>query len=83
MNHRNVDHAENISDVTNTIFLGIGSNLDDPIHQIEQAIGALSVFVHSIKRAHLYPPSLSGLKINPISSTPLFKARQDSRPVTF
>ena len=54
MNHRNVDHAENISDVTNTIFLGIGSNLDDPIHQIEQAIGALSVFVHSIKRAPLY-----------------------------
>ena len=54
MNHRNVDRAENISDVTNTIFLGLGSNLDDPIHQIEQAIGALSVFVHSIKRAPLY-----------------------------
>jgi len=54
MNHQNVDHAENISDVTNTIFLGLGSNLDDPINQIEQAIGSLSAFVHSIRRAHLY-----------------------------
>ena len=54
MNHQNVDHAENISDVTNTIFLGLGSNLDDPITQLEQAIGSLSAFVHSIRRAYLY-----------------------------
>lgn len=40
--------------MTNTIFLGLGSNLDDPINQIEQAIDSLSAFVHSIRRAHLY-----------------------------
>jgi 2-amino-4-hydroxy-6-hydroxymethyldihydropteridine diphosphokinase len=54
MNQQDVDQAKNINDVTNTIFLGLGSNLDDPIDQIEQAIDALSAFVHSIRRAHLY-----------------------------
>ena len=34
--------------------MGLGSNLDDPINQIEQAIDSLSAFVHSIRRAHLY-----------------------------
>jgi 2-amino-4-hydroxy-6-hydroxymethyldihydropteridine diphosphokinase len=54
MNHQNVDHVENINDVTNTIFLGLGSNLDDPINQIGQAIDSLSAFVQSIRRAPLY-----------------------------
>ena len=54
MNHQNVDHAEKLSEVTNTIYLGLGSNLDDPINQIEQAIGSLSAFVYSIRRADLY-----------------------------
>jgi 2-amino-4-hydroxy-6-hydroxymethyldihydropteridine diphosphokinase len=51
---QNGEHAENLTNVTNSIFLGLGSNLDDPINQIEQAIRSLSVFVQSIKRAHLY-----------------------------
>ena len=60
MNHRNVDHAENISDVTNTIFLGIGSNLDDPIHQIEQAIDSQTVGANS-SEWHCAAPLLRGI----------------------
>ena len=45
---------KNINDVTDTIFLGLGSNLDQPIRQIHRAIESLGEFVDSIERANLY-----------------------------
>lgn len=45
---------ERQNDVTNTIFLGLGSNLDQPIRQIHRAIESLGEFVDSIERANLY-----------------------------
>jgi len=40
--------------VSETIFLGLGSNLDQPIRQIHCAIESLGAFVDSIERATLY-----------------------------
>ena len=45
---------EHRNDVTDTIFLGLGSNLDQPIRQIHRAIESLGEFVDSIERANLY-----------------------------
>ncbi|MBU24630.1 MAG: 2-amino-4-hydroxy-6-hydroxymethyldihydropteridine diphosphokinase [Gammaproteobacteria bacterium] len=40
--------------MANTIFLGLGSNLDEPIRQIHRAIESLGELVNSIERANLY-----------------------------
>ena len=42
--HQNGAFLKNINDVINTIFLGLGSNLDQPIRQIHRAIESLGEF---------------------------------------
>ena len=54
MSNQNVVHGENRSAVTNQIFLALGSNLNDPVAQIKQAIQALSRSIDAIERARLY-----------------------------
>ena len=52
--HQSVAHAENRSAVTNQVFLALGSNLNDPVAQIKQAIQTLSLTIDAIEYAHLY-----------------------------
>ena len=54
MSHQNVIYGENRSAVTNQLFLALGSNLNDPVAQIKQAIQALSSSINAIERAQLY-----------------------------
>jgi 2-amino-4-hydroxy-6-hydroxymethyldihydropteridine diphosphokinase len=52
--HQSVARAENRSGVTNQVFLALGSNLNDPVAQIKQAVRSLSHTLSAIKCAHLY-----------------------------
>ena len=52
--HQNVGHAENPSTVTSQVFLALGSNLNDPVAQIKQAIRSLAQTVNTIECAQLY-----------------------------
>ena len=52
--HQSVARAENRSAVTNQVFLALGSNLNDPVAQIKQAIQSLGHTLSAIKCAHLY-----------------------------
>ena len=52
--HQSVAHAENRSAVTNQVFLALGSNLNDPVAQIKQAIQTLSLTMDAIEYAQLY-----------------------------
>jgi 2-amino-4-hydroxy-6-hydroxymethyldihydropteridine diphosphokinase len=54
MSHRSVARAENRSAVTNQVFLALGSNLNDPVAQIKQAVQSLSHILRTVKCAHLY-----------------------------
>jgi 2-amino-4-hydroxy-6-hydroxymethyldihydropteridine diphosphokinase len=52
--HQSVARAENRSGVTNQVFLALGSNLNDPVAQIKQAVQSLCHTLSAIKCAHLY-----------------------------
>ena len=54
MSHQNVALAKNRSAVTNQVFLALGSNLNDPVAQIKQAVQSLSHILRTVKCAHLY-----------------------------
>ena len=54
MSHQNVALAENRSAVTNQVFLALGSNLNDPVAQIKQAVQSLRHILRTVKCAHLY-----------------------------
>lgn len=54
MSHRSVARAENRSALTNQVFLALGSNLNDPVAQIKQAVQSLSHTLRTVKCAHLY-----------------------------
>ena len=54
MSHQNVARAENRSAVTNQVFLALGSNLNDPVTQIKQAVQSLSHTLRTVKCAPLY-----------------------------
>ena len=53
-NSQNAPHGENRGGVTSQIFLSLGSNLNDPVSQIQRAIKTLASLVSTIECAPLY-----------------------------
>ena len=66
--------------MSDTIFLGLGSNLDQPIRQIHRAIEALSEFVDSIEKANLYRSKPLGPKDQPDFVNTVIKGRTSLSP---
>ncbi|MBU29138.1 MAG: 2-amino-4-hydroxy-6-hydroxymethyldihydropteridine diphosphokinase [Gammaproteobacteria bacterium] len=66
--------------MTETIFLGLGSNLDKPIRQIYRAIGSLGEFVDSIERANLYRSNPLGPQDQPDFINTVIKGRTSLTP---
>ncbi len=66
--------------MTDTIFLGLGSNLDNPIRQIYRAIGLLTEFVDSIERANLYRSNPLGPQDQPDFINTVIKGQTSLSP---
>ena len=52
--NQNAPHEENRGGVTSKIFLSLGSNLNDPVSQIQRAVKTLASSVSTIECAPLY-----------------------------
>ena len=66
--------------MSDTIFLGLGSNLDQPIRQIHCAIESLGEFVDSIERANLYRSKPLGPQHQPDFINTVIKGRTSLSP---
>ena len=66
--------------MTDTIFLGLGSNLDQPIRQIHRAIESIGEFVDSIERANLYRSRPLGPQNQPDFINTVIKGRTSLSP---
>ena len=51
---KNVSRAENLKEVNTEIFLGLGSNLNDPIKQIQSGLKALGNLLDKLECANFY-----------------------------
>ncbi len=51
---KNVSLAGNLTDVITEVFLGLGSNLEDPKKQIQSGLASLGDLLIKLKSAHLY-----------------------------
>ena len=66
--------------MSETIFLGLGSNLDQPIRQIHRAIESLGAFVSSIERATLYRSKPMGPQDQPDFVNTVIKGQTSLSP---
>ena len=78
--HQNGAFLKNTDDVSETIFLGLGSNLDQPIRQIHRAIESLGAFVNSIERATLYRSKPMGPQDQPDFVNTVIKGQTNLSP---